>query len=114
MDWLWNWGGKCFGYREGDSLFTYFGKEIGRFDGEDSTARKYKLLNRQMEEFAQRRGLRVLADFDLSSIVRSWQARLRKLFKLANVSEWTCHRFRDTFAVELLLAGVPIEESRFC
>jgi len=34
----------------------------------DSTARKYKLLNRQMEEFAQRRGLRVLADFDLSKV----------------------------------------------
>jgi hypothetical protein len=35
MDWLWNWGGECFGYREGESLFTYFGKEIGRFDGEE-------------------------------------------------------------------------------
>ena len=34
----------------------------------DSTIRKYKLLNRQMEEFAQRRGLRVLADFDLSNV----------------------------------------------
>ena len=33
MDWLWNWGGKCFGYRDGESLFTYFGKEAGRFDG---------------------------------------------------------------------------------
>lgn len=32
MDWLWNWGGECFGYREGDSLFTYFGHEVGRFD----------------------------------------------------------------------------------
>jgi hypothetical protein len=27
MDWLWNWGGECFGYREGDRLFTYFGSE---------------------------------------------------------------------------------------
>jgi hypothetical protein len=35
MDWFWNWGGECFGYREGDSLFTYFGKEVGRFDGEE-------------------------------------------------------------------------------
>jgi integrase len=32
---------------------------------------------------------------------------LRKLFKLANVPNG--HRSRDTFAVELLLAGVPIE-----
>jgi hypothetical protein len=35
MDWLWNWGGEYFGYREGDSLFTYFGHEVGRFDGEE-------------------------------------------------------------------------------
>ena len=45
----------------------------------------------------------------LESIVRSWQTRLRKLFKLANVPKGHAHRFRDTFAVDLLLAGVPIE-----
>src|SRR6266853_5208609 len=45
----------------------------------------------------------------LESIVRSWQTRLRKLFKLANVPNGHAHRFRDTFAFELLLAGVPIE-----
>jgi hypothetical protein len=31
--WLWTWGGACFGYRRGDSLFTYDGKEAGRFHG---------------------------------------------------------------------------------
>jgi hypothetical protein len=31
--WLWTWGGLCFGYRRGDSLFTYDGMEVGRFDG---------------------------------------------------------------------------------
>ncbi|HKW35869.1 MAG TPA: tyrosine-type recombinase/integrase [Candidatus Acidoferrum sp.] len=45
--------------------------------------------------------------------MRSWQARLKKLFDLAGVpkgpSNAVSHRFRDTFAVELLLAGVPIE-----
>jgi integrase/recombinase XerD len=45
----------------------------------------------------------------LESTVRSWQTRLRRLFKLANVRDGHAHRFRDTFAVELLLAGVPIE-----
>src|ERR1700751_1567222 len=30
----------------------------------DSTIRKYKLLKRQMEDFAKRCGLRVLVDFD--------------------------------------------------
>jgi len=45
----------------------------------------------------------------LESAVRSWQTRLRKVFKIAGVSHGHPHRFRDTFAVELLLAGIPIE-----
>jgi integrase/recombinase XerD len=45
----------------------------------------------------------------LESAVRSWQTRLRKLFLLAKVPTGHAHRFRDTFATELLLAGVPIE-----
>ncbi len=34
---------------------------------------------------------------------------LRGLFKLADIERGHPHRFRDTFAVELLLAGVPLE-----
>jgi integrase len=45
----------------------------------------------------------------LDSAVRSWQTRLRKLFELAKIPGGHGHRFRDTFAVELLLAGIPIE-----
>ena len=33
MHWLWTWGGKCFGYRDGDDLWTYNGKHVGRFVG---------------------------------------------------------------------------------
>jgi integrase len=47
------------------------------------------------------------------STVRSskgkWQRRLQRLFRLAKVVGGHAHRFRDTFAVELFLAGVPLD-----
>lgn len=47
------------------------------------------------------------------STVRSakgkWQRRLQRLFEFASVVGGHAHRFRDTFAVELLLAGVPLD-----
>jgi integrase/recombinase XerD len=43
------------------------------------------------------------------SCVGDWQRSLRRLFRLAGVPDGHAHRFRDTFAVELLLAGVPLE-----
>lgn len=38
-----------------------------------------------------------------------WQRRLQRLFEFASVVNGHAHRFRDTFAVELLLAGVPLD-----
>jgi integrase/recombinase XerD len=38
-----------------------------------------------------------------------WQAKLQGLFKEAGIEDGHAHRFRDTFATELLLAGVPLE-----
>jgi integrase/recombinase XerD len=46
---------------------------------------------------------------NLETIVGSWRKRFVKLFELAKVKDGHPHRFRDTFAVELLLTGVPIE-----
>jgi integrase len=46
----------------------------------------------------------------LHTAIGTWQRTLRKLFKLAGIQKGYAHRFRDTFAVELLLAGVPTEE----
>ncbi len=43
------------------------------------------------------------------SAVGDYQRSLQRLFKLAGLKDAHAHRFRDTFAVELLLAGVPLE-----
>jgi len=45
----------------------------------------------------------------LRTAVSIWQRSLQSLFELADVQGGHAHRFRDTFAVELLLAGVPLE-----
>jgi len=45
----------------------------------------------------------------LHSAIGKWQRRLQNLFTLAEVKGGHAHRFRDTFAVELLLTGVPLE-----
>jgi len=51
------------------------------------------------------------------SVVGNWQRSFRRLFKIANIrnddgSPKRCHphMLRDTFAVEMLLAGVPLEQ----
>lgn len=49
------------------------------------------------------------ANCKLKTAVTDWQARLRTLFEDAKVTNGHAHRFRDTFAVELLLDGVPLE-----
>src|SRR5262249_29557353 len=49
----------------------------------------------------------------LATAVKDWQRKLREIFDLAGVEKGdanaVAHRFRDTFSVELLLAGAPIE-----
>jgi integrase len=51
------------------------------------------------------------------TFVANWQRAYRRLFKVANLvapdgepKRCHCHMFRDTFAVEMLLAGVPIDQ----
>ena len=54
---------------------------------------------------------------DPRSAVKDWQRSFRRLFSIANITKpdgtrKRCfpHMFRDTFAIELLLAGVPIDQ----
>ena len=45
----------------------------------------------------------------LESAACSWKRTLYRIFELANVDGGHAHRFRDTFAVDLLLHDVPLE-----
>ena len=45
----------------------------------------------------------------LKSAVTDWQRSLAKVYGTAGVPDAHAHRFRDSFAVELLLSGVPLE-----
>jgi integrase len=47
------------------------------------------------------------------SAVKIWERTFQRVFDLADISGGTVHRFRDTFAVELLLKAVPIEQVSF-
>ncbi len=46
---------------------------------------------------------------DRDGIARTWMKYLRRLFTIAGLKDAHSHHFRDTFAVALLLQGVPIE-----
>jgi integrase/recombinase XerD len=43
------------------------------------------------------------------TVASVWSESLKNLFRLAGVPDGHAHRYRHTFAIELLLAGVPIE-----
>ncbi len=47
---------------------------------------------------------------NIRSAVANWSRYLASVFDLAKVKHAHSHRFRDTFATGLLLAGVPIED----
>ena len=49
-----------------------------------------------------------------SSVCDTWRKWLAPVFGAAAIPDAHLHRFRDTFAVELLPAGVPLERSLFC
>ena len=45
----------------------------------------------------------------MQSATGDWQRALKGVFKEASIPDGQAHRFRDTFAVSLLQAGVPME-----
>jgi integrase len=51
---------------------------------------------------------------NLKSALEAWRRTLLTIAEIAQVRNARFHRFRDTFAVDLLLKDVPIEPSQFC
>jgi hypothetical protein len=49
-------------------------------------------------------------DSTLHTAIGTWQRSLRNLFKQAKVFQWLCASFSRYISVELLLAGISIEE----
>jgi integrase/recombinase XerD len=47
---------------------------------------------------------------DRDTVAGNWRRTLRKVFRLAAFKVGHPHRFRDTSAVDLLLAAVPLEQ----
>ena len=58
----------------------------------------------------QRRHFFWSGESDPETVTRYWRSRLQRIAQLAGVKDFRTHRLRDTFAVELLLAGVSIED----
>ena len=49
MQWLWTWGGTCFGYRDGDDLWTYDGRHVGQFHGDEIYGQDGRYLGELMD-----------------------------------------------------------------
>ena len=85
------------------------GRSVARHRVVDGLRRRHVLKTIEVTPLAGEEHFFWSGTGKLDSIVRSWQTRLHRLFDLAKVEDGHAHRFRDTFAVELLLSGVPIE-----
>jgi integrase/recombinase XerD len=46
----------------------------------------------------------------VTTVVKVWEDTFRRLFEIAGIEDGQSHRFRDTFAVELLLTGARIDQ----
>ncbi|QGN00033.1 4-fold beta flower protein [Methylocystis parvus] len=68
MDWLWTWGGKCFGYRDGDDLLTHDGRHVGRFNGDKIFDPRGRYLGELMNEnrLIRRKGVTSLRGYNFT------------------------------------------------
>jgi len=68
MVWMWTWGGECFGYRDGDDLWTHDGRHVGRFNGDLVYDRHGAYLGEVMSEnrLITRRGAQSLRGYSFA------------------------------------------------
>ena len=50
MQWLWTWGGKCFGYLNGHDLWTHDGKHVAKKSGNEIYGSDGRYLGEIMSE----------------------------------------------------------------
>jgi hypothetical protein len=50
MEWVWTWGGECFGYIDGNDLWTYNGQHVGKLQGTDVYGRDGSYLGEVMNK----------------------------------------------------------------
>lgn len=94
MDWLWTWGGKCFGYRDGDDLWTHDGRHVGRFNGDKVFDPSGKYLGELMNEnrLIRRKGTRSLRGYNF----RPW-AKRAAYAKYANYAGYAMYAGYEDF-----------------
>lgn len=114
--------------------FILFLRYSGLRIGDAATCRKDRLIGDQLFLYTQKTGVPVnlklppflvallnilpsiSTDFFFwtgvgtkDTVAGNWRRAMRKVFNLAGIKNGHPHRFRDTYAIELLLAGMPLE-----
>jgi hypothetical protein len=80
MNWLWTWGGKCFGYPDGDNLWSHDGRHVGSFHDDEIYAADGRYLGKVM-------GSRLITDKSYTRVLYS--------VRQANGSRQACGLYRQ-------------------
>ena len=78
-EWLWTWGGECFGYRRGEWLFTYDGRTVGRFVGDEVYATSGNYLG-ELRSAGQERRL-TTSNYKKSRVVEAFSPKVEEPYE---------------------------------